>query len=160
MKQARSRVGSVRMPNMCAVSTRNGAGRATLVLTAMMGMLACGQSAPECECDPPGFTVTVPPESASLVNQVVPSGPACTMATVSCAKSSPSGGCASYLVLPSASGNCQIDLYFAGGTDDEQNVNIVHTSGCCSGFHADPPSAGDVVFPSPATDAGAGGSDV
>ena len=129
---------------MCAVSTRNGAGRATLVLTAMMGMLACGQSAPECECDPPGFTVTVPPESASLVNQVVPSGPACTMATVSCAKSSPSGGCASYLVLPSASGNCQ----------------IVHTSGCCSGFHADPPSAGDVVFPSPATDAGAGGSDV
>ena len=115
---------------------------------------SCTRDTTECDCAPQGFTVTIsgPPQTT----QVVPSGSACVAASVTCTSSGVSGSCDAYRVVPSAEGTCQVDVIFGGGTDDEQQVNIVHSAGCCSGFYADPPSAGDVDFQAPAAAADGG----
>ena len=117
----------------------------------------CNSDTPECDCVAPGFTVRISPPIMQT-SQLTPSGPACATATVTCTSPLPAGACATYHVLPDAPGTCHLDLFFSGGTDDEQDVNIVPTSGCCSGLYPDPPSAGQVEFPSPGV-AGDGGID-
>ena len=118
---------------------------------------SCNGDATECECNPPGFTVTITPGGTEDAPQLVASGPACVHATVACTSAAPADVCATYRVVPSASGTCHVDLFFSGGTDDEQDVNIVQASGCCSGLYADPASAGQVDFPSPGVSDGGGG---
>jgi hypothetical protein len=117
----------------------------------------CHPDTTECECALQGFTVSISPPTMQS-SQLTPSGPACATATVSCTSPLPAGACATYRVVPDAPGTCHVDLFFSGGTDAEQDVNIVQASGCCAGLYADPPSAGAVEFPSPGV-AGDGGVD-
>jgi hypothetical protein len=120
---------------------------------------SCKDDTVECACNPEGFTVTLSSDGAGgagETSQLVASGPACMQASVECTSPLPAGACASYRVVPTAPGTCHVDLFFSGGTDDEQDVDIVQESGCCAGFYADPPSAGQVEFPFPGVpDAGA-----
>jgi hypothetical protein len=130
---------------------------ATAAASILGTALACDEgSGTECACTPQGFTVTIETGATAQTTQLVPSGPACTMATVTCTSDDGGPECTAYRVIPTASGTCVIDVYFGGGTADEQDVNIVHDTGCCSGFYPDPPSAGDVDFPAPGAPGDAG----
>ena len=118
--------------------------------------LGCHDDATECSCDPQGFTVTVEPGGPEESVMVVPSGPACADAGVTCDTPAASGGCATYRVLPTAEGDCHIDVYFSLGMDDSDDVNIVQETGCCAGLYPDPPSAGQVELPPPGVSIDAG----
>jgi hypothetical protein len=84
------------------------------------------------------------------------SGSACATAKQSCAQQAPLGACASIAIVPQAAGNCHVDVYFATGTVFSADLSIVQTSGCCSGYYADPPAAGRIDVPAPpAADGGA-----
>jgi hypothetical protein len=137
---------------MRVVAPRLGAAVAAFVGWAS---LACHDDATECDCLAPGFTITVEPGGPEEAVMVIPSGPACADAGVTC-ETPTSLGCTAYRVVPTAEGDCHVDVYFSGGTDDSDDVNIVEETGCCSGFYPDPPSAGQVDLPPPGTPADAG----
>jgi hypothetical protein len=128
---------------------------ATAAASILASATACDDGRTECACTPQGFIVTIETGATAETTELVPSGPACATAAVTCT-SDAGAACAAYQVIPNASGNCVIDVYFSGGTTDEQDVNIVHDTGCCSGFYPDPPSAGDVDFPAPGGDGSPG----
>jgi hypothetical protein len=160
----RAAVGVDGVPTQGVRSWGSGATRAA-VAALLFATPACNGDKTECSCVSPGFTVTITTITTidtTPASQLMASGPACAAATITCElPTAGASACTTYRVVPSAPGACEVDLYFSSGTDDEQDVNIVEATGCCSGYYADPPSAGDVEFPAPAAapDGGGGGTD-
>jgi hypothetical protein len=120
----------------------------------------CGDdSKVECTCASPALVVNVPPERASAVIDVVPSGPACDAVMAGCVMAAPNGGagCVQYAIVASAAGNCHIDVDFSSGPPRFSADVRVAAVTCCSGFYAQPTSAGEIDVPSADLDAGGAG---
>ena len=98
-----------------------------------------------CDCVDPTLHVRVPPDLAGAAMGVILGG-ACADQRVSCTMASGSG-CAEYAFSASMPGTCHLDMDFLTGRRFSADIKIVHTAGCCSGFFAEPPSAGDVQVP-------------
>jgi hypothetical protein len=137
-------------------------GRASVVALPLMIFCAtahCGDdSKVECSCADPALVVNVPPERASAVIDVVPSGPACAGVTPTCAAMAPNGvGCVRYAIVATTAGNCHIDVDFSSGPSRFSADLRVAAVACCPGFYAQPTSAGEIEVPSADLDAGSSG---
>ena len=118
---------------------------------------ACGgDSKVECACTDSALVVRIPPDRAASVIDVVPSGPACAGARVSCAETPPGGGpgCVRFSIIAVASGNCHLDVDFSSGPGRFSADLRLAQGSCCHAFYADPPSAGEIDVPSAGLDAG------
>jgi hypothetical protein len=128
---------------------------AGLRVAALVALAGCGSSENKCSCVDTAIIVRVPPERASSVIDVTPSGTACAQVKATCVEGDTSA-CTRYRILPIASGFCQVDIDFAMGAPRfSADAHVVPGSGCCGGFVADPPSAGEIDVPS-ASDGGIG----
>ncbi len=108
-------------------------------------LAACGTSSAVCECEDPTLHVAIPQDLASSATIPVLSG-ACAGESVSCSKLA-GGGCAEYAFVSHKAGACHLDLDFATGRRFSADVKIAESAGCCAGFFAEPPSAGDIQVP-------------
>ncbi|MEO6420340.1 MAG: hypothetical protein ABIP39_13065 [Polyangiaceae bacterium] len=108
-------------------------------------LAACGTSSAVCDCEDPALHVAVPEDLASSTMRPVLSG-ACAGETVSCSQSA-GGGCAEYAFVAHKAGACHLDLDFATGRRFSADVKIAESAGCCAGFFAEPPSAGNIQVP-------------
>ena len=98
-----------------------------------------------------------PPDRAAVLTDVELSDVACAGVTATCDEED-AGLCLRYQFMAIAAGNCHVDVDFSSGPARfSADVTIV-PGGCCGGFYASPPSAGDIEVPSAAAlDAGGGG---
>ena len=108
-------------------------------------LAACGPSRAVCDCADPTLHVSVPKDVAGSAMGLVLSG-ACAGEKVTCDEIA-GGGCAEYRFVAHAAGACHVDLDFATGRRFSADVKISESAGCCSGFFAEPPSAGDMRVP-------------
>lgn len=114
-------------------------------------LAACGTSSAVCDCEDPALHVAVPQDLAASAKTPTLTG-ACAGENVSCSQFA-GGGCAEYTFVAHKAGACHLDLDFATGQRFSADVKIAESAGCCAGFFAEPPSAGDIQVPE--MDAGA-----
>lgn len=128
------------------------------VAIAAIASTACTASHEECNCVPSRMHVIVPDERALDVTSVVLGGPACAGVAIACDRPGVAGGCDEYGFQADAGGDCRVDVYFASGTTFSADVTVSLTTGCCAGYYAVPPNAGEIDVPDvpAAGDAGLG----
>ena len=120
----------------------------TLAIGVPAGLLGCDSGGTECECPVAGLTVNVPSPLGAGVTSITPSGVACTGAAVSPAPG-PNVTATQFHIEPRQTGPCHIDILFADGTTFDDDLTVIQTTGCCAGFHTDPPGAADIDVPPP-----------
>jgi len=114
----------------------------------MVALASCDSGGTECACPAAGLTVNIPRALAGDVTAIMPSGLACTDASVD---PTPAAGRAAavYRVAPTQAGPCGIDILFSDGTTFSDDVTVVETTGCCAGLRTSPASAAEIDVPAP-----------
>jgi hypothetical protein len=130
--------------------------RTTLLPAAAACCLACSSSRAECACDDPAIEVRVPEDRAAAFEDISLSGSACVGVTAACAETS-TAGCLRYRFDAHAAGSCHIDVDFSAGPPRFSADVAVLSGGCCTGFYANPRSAGQIDVPGASSDAGGTG---
>jgi len=110
--------------------------------SAVASSMLCSCSSPS--CGEPGFELI---EGSETITGVSVSDVACIDVTPSCLDDDDAGACATYYVLPVATGNCHVDVDLASGTTFATDVKIVRGAGGCAGFY--PSLASDAVIEAP-----------
>ena len=123
-------------------------------LLVCLKMAGCSQSKTECDCADPGAHVHVLPESAAEVTEVRLSGPACSGQKPTCTQAA-AVGCATYGIVASAAGSCQIDVVFVD-TTFTATVTFAQGDSCCTGLYPTPANAGEIEATPGPSDGGAG----
>jgi hypothetical protein len=96
-------------------------------VSSLILLSSCGHE--ECSCFQArrgDITIHTPLSSSP---RIIATGPACTGATIMCLSSGP-GGCVAYDVMPTQTGECDLEVNVSGGVF-KATVNIVKAAGCC-----------------------------
>ena len=101
-----------------------------------------GCTVAQCDCAAPNISLHVPSTLVQPSNTLVASGAGCRNATVTCTQNS-GNGCLTFSVVPTATGNCHIDLTLPTHTFTT-DIMIKRATGCCAGLFPDPIGAGEV----------------
>ncbi len=110
-------------------------------------LLSCGPQTVCAQCADSALHVVVPAAELGQVVDVLSSDVACAGATPACDVLADGGACADYRVVPTAKGNCHIDVDLLSGTRFSADVKIVEQTGCCPGLYADPISSATIEVP-------------
>ena len=95
-------------------------------------------------CGEPGFDLVA---TTDAIVDVALSDVACAGVTASCTETDDGGACTTYYVLPTATGNCHVDVHLAKGTTFSADVKINRGTTDCPGFY--PASAADAMIQVP-----------
>lgn len=117
-----------------------------LLIAALLLAPACAEQ--PCDCPTQGVTLRFTAAAAAAITSIVPSGAGCAGAQVTCQVDA--GACRSYLVMPAATGECQIAVHYTDGSTYRLGLHIQRLeTGCCQGLFADPIGAAIVEIPGP-----------
>jgi len=104
------------------------------VVASMPSCFGCSSNT----CGQAGISITAPTEQ---IIDVLVSDVACNGVTPSCEAEGEAGTCTKYLVLPTAAGNCHIEVDLQKGTQFSTDIEVAAGPSGCPGFY--PTIAGD-----------------